>query len=263
MIYRKHFYNYAKISLIFLIIILTTTIIHLSLYNNYQSYKEPLEKLYAVIPQAQLDFLNITSLSFTNIIYYYIIYSNFGQILYLLLAIILAVKTMKDDSIYTKIFLTKPINKRSYLKTKIGLSLVCLFSTNIIMFFILLIYLSFYNVSSLFLILLLLTIANMASELTIYSLVLAISAFLNKTNIIALLAALILIFFIILSIIYQITNLKIIAYIDPLCYFDFIDIIANHKLQLDYLASMVIITTFGINLAICEYERDYLGGDNV
>lgn len=263
MIYRKHFFNYAKTALVFFLLILISTFIHLGLFTSYQNNQASLTNLYSLISPAQLEFLNITDLSFTNIFYYYALYFNFGQILYLLLAITLAVKTMKSDSIYTKIFITKPINKRSYLKRKIALALLCLFATNILMFLILLIYFSFWNLEHVFITILLLTLASMAAELTIYALVLGISAFLNKTNVIALLVALIIIFFIILSVIYQITDLKILAYLDPLCYFNLIDIISERNLELDYLASMVIITTFGINLALCEYERDYLGGENV
>ena len=54
------------------------------------------------------------------------IYLNFGSLIYFILAIALAIKTIKDDSKYNSIFITKVENKTTYLKKKILLMIIAI-----------------------------------------------------------------------------------------------------------------------------------------
>lgn len=252
MYYNKLFIKYLKISLIFLFIIFATSLIFLLLYKRYQNDELNLIHIYNQIDNNSLSFLNLSSLSFKNILAYYLIYLNIGIIIYLLLAIILAIYTTNSNNYYNKILITAPINYKKDLKKKVFLALLNLIIVDFLIYIFLLIYFSFYKTNILGLTLL--TLAIFCSQLTIYALVLAISTFINN-NYIYLISIIILIVFIIISIIYKMLDFKILAYICPLCYFDYLDIITNNNIQIDYLASMVIITIFGFNLALCEYTR--------
>lgn len=256
MIYRSHLKNYLKLSLIYLALIFMTTTIFLSLYPSYLENESNLRAIYNALSPTILSILKIDQLSFSNILYYYAIYLNLGLILYLLLATHLAIKTIHDDNIYLKIFITKPLKKSTYLKKKIGLALLNILGLNILMYLYLITYLSFYDVSSLYLTLFLIQLAIFLASLTIYSIVLAVAAFIKKNSLTILVALALLAFFVILSIIYKVTNFKPLAYICPLCYFDYLKIILNHTLGLDYLASIVVISVFGLNLALCESEGE-------
>ena len=259
MIYRKIFNNYLRLSLLALILIILSTSVFLSLFNVYKTNQPNLEIIFNSLPKTTLNLLRLTPNSFTDLIYYYAIYLNFGSLIYFILAIALAIKTIKDDSKYNSIFITKVENKTTYLKKKILFAVTCLLLVNLISYLYLIIHFSFYFSSNKYLILLLLQLALFLTELTIYSLILAISSFLIKSPYIIITTVVVLFVFIILAAIYKTTNLKFIAYLDPICYFDYLKIITDKALSLDYLAAIVIIVVFGLNFALCEYD----GGINV
>lgn len=252
MYYSKLFIKYLKISLLFLIIIFISSLIFLLLYPKYQNSEFELINIYNQIDNKALNFLNLSTLSFKNILAYYLIYLNIGIVIYLLLAIILAIYTTNSNNYYNKILVTAPIDYKKELKKKVFLALINILIVDFLIYIFLIIYFSFYNTNILGLTLLI--IAIFCSQLTIYALVLAISTFINN-NYIYLISIMILFIFIIISIIYKMLDFKVLAYICPLCYFNYLDIITNNNIELDYLASMIIITVFGFNLALCEYTR--------
>ena len=259
MIYRKIFNDYLKISFSILILIILTSSLFLALFDVYKDNQNSLELIFESIPPTTLNLLKLTSNSFSDLIYYYAIYLNFGSLIYFVLAIILAIKTIKDDSKYNSIFITKVENKTTYLKKKILFAVTCLFLVNFISYLYLIIHFSFYFSPNKYLVLFLLQLALFLTEITIYSLILAISSFLLKSPYIIITTIVISFIFIILAAIYKTTNLKFIAYLDPICYFDYLKIIADKTLSLDYLAAIVVIVVFGLNFALCEYD----GGINV
>lgn len=256
MIYKTHLKRYLFLSLIYLLIIISTTTIFLSLYNNYLLNKNNLISIYNNISPLSLNILKISYLSFDNILYYYVIYLNVGIFFYLLLASHLAIKTINEDNKYINIFITKPFSKGAYLKKKISLAIFSLFIVNLIIYIYLIIYFSFYNLKQLYLVLFLIQLALFLTSITTYSITLAITSFIKNKNFSILLALGLLALFLIISIIYKTTNFSLLSYICPLCYFDYISILDNTNLSLNYLASIIIFTVFGLNLAICEYGSE-------
>ena len=105
-------------------------------------------------------------------------------------------------------------------------------------------------------VLFLIQLALFLTSITTYSITLAITSFIKNKNFSILLALGLLALFLIISIIYKITNFPLLSYICPLCYFDYISILDNTNLSLNYLASIIIFTVFGLNLAICEYGSE-------
>lgn len=255
MVYKNIYLNYLKTCLIFLVIIFSTSFIFLLLFNNYKNYQFNLINIFNSIDKSTLNYLKISLKSLDNISYYYLIYLNLGLILYSMLSCILGIKTIKDDEIYKNLFVTMLFKKKNHLIKKIILALLNIFMIDLMMFLFLGIYFKIYDIDNAFLISFLLMLADIVIEITIYSITIAISAFIKTNSIIYLTSSLVLIFFIIINIIYKITSFKPLAFLSPLCYFDFISIIDNLSLSLDYFASMIIISTFGLNLAICEYRR--------
>ncbi len=254
MIYRKHFTKFSIITSIFFLIILLSTLVYLNLYDTYLSYQSNLELLYGNINETNLLILKIDNRSFENIVYYYLIYLNFGSILFFLHSTILAVKTISFDNNAEKIFITAPIKKETFLKNKIILAIINIFILHILNYLVLIIYFSINKASNFYLGLLLIEIAIFLSSLAIYSIILAIVSFIKKRSYILATALTILFCFIILSLIYKITNFFVLSYINPLCYFNYIDILDNHELNLEYIICVLVILIFGFNISIYREE---------
>ncbi len=260
MTYKEIFKKQFKDSLVYLILIMLTSFIWLLLYNDFINHKEQITTFLVEVSPEKLKGMGINLENLFNPLSYYGLYLNFGIIIYALLAAKLAINTLLANQIEENIILTKPIERKKFLTNKILIALLVLLLNFIIIFFFLLIVLLFYNVNHLFINLFLIQFGLLLSMFSLFSLILLITCFIPKAKIMNILSFTIVLILTVLAIIYKTTNLKILGYLNPLCYFDTSFTILNHRLSFDYLVAVIALSIFSFTFTFSEYEAKELGG---
>lgn len=255
MIYKYIIKKIALLSLFFIIISVSfITTIHL-LYGDFLAKNSLIITFFNSLDESLLQILNVNLNSINNVLSYFLLFINVIILINSFYVILLAIKTSKYNEEF--LLLINPLIKRpsSYLKNKIIISFITIILYNLILYLIYLLVLNIagsLNAYTLFLVFL----AFIIYELTLFSLVTMISTFIKSKTNTYLLSFLLLLFFFILRIIIIETNFSLLSYLNPLNYFNYLDIINNNELPLRYISAFIIITVFSLSFAISESERN-------
>lgn len=248
--------NKIKISLLFLVILLLLTIIHIV---NYKSYIANIDNIRIVLSNIDYHILllfNIDLKNMDNPLNYYISLLNITIIILSLYSIILGIKTLNDNSYVDKYIPVNPLPKKIIYKKRALASLIHVVLVNVILFLTTYFMLLVFKIPHLFSILFYIFLAILMIQVCFYSISLVLFTFIKNKVATGVISIFILSFFIILDLIHKNTGLSFLAYINPLSFFDFNKIVSNRTIGLDYLFSFLIITFFSITFSYNEYIGD-------
>lgn len=260
MTYQEIFKNQFKGTIIYTILICLTSIVWLSLYPDFIAQQETIKAFLAEVSPLKLKGMGIDLDNLFNPLAYYGLYLNFGIIIYALLAAKLAINTLLANQIEENIILTKPVERKKFLQYKILIALLVLLLQCLIIFVMLFAFLFFYDIAGLFQNLLLIQTGIMLSMFSLFCLILLITCFVPKVKTMNILAFSIVLILVILATIYKTTNLKVLGYLNPLCYFETSFTITNQRLSFDYLVAVIALSIFSLTFTFSEYQAKELGG---
>lgn len=253
MIYRDIFKKALRTTLFALIFLILISLIWLL---NYPNFQETLPKTISFLEEIDINKLKALNIDLSIIhtpLGYYAVLINVLVLVYVIYASILALNTIASDIELDRATPTKPLQPKQYLKSKILIALGPLFLLNLIMFIFNSIYLSCLTdnvIANLFLI----QCGLLISQLTIYFIMLMFSTFIRNKSLFSLVSFFILALLFSLMVIYKMTDFKLLAYINSLCFFNYIEIITTKTFQIDYLAAWIIISFFAISFTFSLYD---------